>query len=136
MSQHSRAIVIVVLITLFTHAPLFARPFYNVDEATYSVIADELLRGGHLYRDAVDHKPPLIYWTYAAVYAVSGSYRIHFLHAVCLLWILGTAWILAGMAARACGPSAGFASALLYGTFSAASLPKWFLSANCELWMA
>lgn len=36
------------------------------DIATYAVYGHELLRGKRLYAELIDHKPPLIYWTFAA----------------------------------------------------------------------
>ena len=49
-----------------------ARPCLSDDEATYCVVAREMLHGRVLYRDVVDHKPPLIYLTYAATQALGG----------------------------------------------------------------
>lgn len=55
------------------------------DEAGYSVIANEIVDGGRPYIDAVDRKPPLLFWTYAAVFEVAGKYNWKALHLVSLL---------------------------------------------------
>ena len=47
--------------------------FFPSDEKTYSAIAQKILSGGILYKNAVDSKPPLIYYTYALIYKVFGS---------------------------------------------------------------
>ena len=49
------------------------RPCLSDDEAIYSVVGRrKVLDGRVLYRDIVDHKPPLIYLTYAATQALGG----------------------------------------------------------------
>ena len=53
------------------------RPCLSDDEATYCVVAREMLHGRVLYRDVVDHKPPLIYLTYAATQALGGPAQRH-----------------------------------------------------------
>ena len=49
--------------------PTFCRALLSDDEAIYAVTADALGRGDLLYRDVVDHKPPLIYHVYQAGFA-------------------------------------------------------------------
>jgi hypothetical protein len=122
----------VVAACLAAHVMIFSRPFFNADEAIYSAVAARLNDGGILYRDAVDHKPPLIYWTYALVFRGFGRYAMHAVHALCIGYILVAALALYRLGRRLYGVEAGFAAALLYGVYSACSLPKWFLAANAE----
>ena len=42
----------------------------------YSVVANEIVDGGRPYVDAVERKPPLLFWTYAAVFKVAGKYQL------------------------------------------------------------
>jgi 4-amino-4-deoxy-L-arabinose transferase-like glycosyltransferase len=57
-------------------------------EAMYSVVANEIVDGGRPYADAVERKPPLLFWTYAAVFKLAGKFNWKALHIVALLWTL------------------------------------------------
>src|SRR3977135_4030273 len=80
----------IVLLTIATRLPSLQHPQAIDDEAAYSVVANEIVDGGRPYVDAVDRKPPLLFWTYAAVFEVAGKYNWRALHVVALLWALGT----------------------------------------------
>jgi len=54
----------------------------------YSVVANEIVDGGRPYADAVERKPPLLFWTYAAVFKIAGKYNWKALHVVALVWTL------------------------------------------------
>lgn len=51
--------------------PLLSYP-YNFDQAVFSTVADTMARGGVMYRDAWDLKPPAIYATYYLARLVFG----------------------------------------------------------------
>src|ERR1700730_15822932 len=80
----------VVLLTVITRLPSLVHPLPIDDENLYSAIANEMVDGGLLYVDAVDRKPPLLFWTYAAIFEAVGKYNWKALHAVALLWVLAT----------------------------------------------
>jgi hypothetical protein len=114
------------------------RPCLSDDEATYCVVAREMLSGHVLYRDVVDHKPPLIYATYAATQALGGPRGgMRLLHVVTALVVLATALLLARVARRLCrgAEPAPFFAALLYVVFSTTLLDFDAQAANCELFM-
>jgi 4-amino-4-deoxy-L-arabinose transferase-like glycosyltransferase len=54
----------------------------------YSVVADEIVDGGRPYIDAVERKPPLLFWTYAAIFKIAGEFNWKALHFVALVWTL------------------------------------------------
>ncbi len=68
-----------------TRLPSLVHPQAIDDEAVYSVVANEIVDGGRPYIDAVERKPPLLFWTYAAIFEVAGKYNWKALHAVALL---------------------------------------------------
>src|SRR5450631_1095302 len=70
--------------------PTFSRPLLSDDEAIYAVTADALVRGDLLYRDVVDHKPPLIYQVYQAGFALLGRDNTQGAHALVVLAVLLT----------------------------------------------
>jgi 4-amino-4-deoxy-L-arabinose transferase-like glycosyltransferase len=126
-----------LLACLASRAVGFWRPCLSDDEAIYAVVAREILSGRVLYRDVVDHKPPLIYLTYAATQAVGGPVGgMRLLHLLTALVVLATA-CLVGRVARLAGGTAreGFAAALLYALFSTTLFAFDALAANCELYM-
>jgi hypothetical protein len=116
------------------------RPCLSDDEATYCVVAREMLHGRVLYRDVVDHKPPLIYLTYGAAQALGGVQSGMFLlHLLTIIVVWATALVLARIA-RQTGDTgsddgAPFAAALLYVVFTTTLLDFDALAANCELYM-
>src|ERR1700730_4152344 len=104
----------IVLLTIAIRLPSLLHPLPIDDEETYSLVANEIVDGGRVYADAVERKPPLLFWTYAAVYKVAGKYNWKVLHVVALIWTLGT---MAGLyLAGKClfDPFTGLVAALFY----------------------
>lgn len=121
--------------------PAFARPLLSDDEAIYATTADALMRGDRLYRDVVDHKPPLIYHVYQAGFAALGRYQTHGAHVLVVVAVLLTAMFLlflgnaAGEVEARAGPAAGLAAAALFLIFSTTWHDYDALAANCELFL-
>ena len=116
------------------------RPCLSDDEATYCVVAREMLHGRVLYRDIVDHKPPLIYLTYAATQALGGPrHGMLLLHLLTIGFVWATALLLGRIAAqaypRAFDDDVPFVAALLFIVFTTTLLDFDALAANCELYM-
>src|SRR5437016_11033768 len=80
----------IVVLTVAIRLPSFFHPQPIDDEGPYSVVANEIVDGGRPYVDATDRKPPLLFWTYAAVFEVAGKYNWKALHVAALVWTLGT----------------------------------------------
>jgi 4-amino-4-deoxy-L-arabinose transferase-like glycosyltransferase len=83
----------------------------------YSVVANEIVDGGRPYADAVERKPPLLFWMYAAVFKIAGKYNWRALHFVALLWTLCA---LAGLYVIGCelfDGNTGLIAALFYCVF-------------------
>src|SRR4029077_6978831 len=96
-----------VLIVL-AHAPSFAHRLLDGDEAIYGSIAALMNGGGALYAGGgVDNKPPGIYWVYAAVFRVAGTYQMTAVHAVGLLVLVATCVLLFAIARSLVGVRAG-----------------------------
>jgi hypothetical protein len=107
----------IVLLTVLTRLPALLHPQPIDDEAVYSVVANEIVDGGRPYVDAVERKPPLLFWTYAAVFKAAGKYNWRALHLVALLWTLGTMGGLYVIGKRLFGYETGLIAALLYSIF-------------------
>ncbi|MEP6810936.1 MAG: glycosyltransferase family 39 protein, partial [Chthoniobacterales bacterium] len=87
------------------------------DEDVYSVVANEIVDGGRPYVEAVERKPPLLFWTYAAIVEVGGKYNWPALHCVALLWTLGTMAGLYLIGRNLFDRETGLVAALLYSVF-------------------
>ena len=124
--------------------PTFGRPLLSDDEAIYAVTADALGRGDLLYRDVVDHKPPLIYHVYQAGFAALGQYDTQGAHALVVLAVLLTAGFLFALERREGGAEevdggasggVALAAAGLFLVFSTTWHDYDALAANCELFL-
>lgn len=73
LSASSKSIILILLSLLAVTPRLFFIdvPFER-DEGVYAYISDVIDRGGIPYRDAFDHKPPLIYYIYNVSFALFG----------------------------------------------------------------
>lgn len=106
--------ILLVLLTLLVRLPAIVHPKPIDDEGGYAVIANELLHGRSLYIDVVERKPPLLFWTYAAIFKIFGVYRWPPLHLAATAWILLTMWGLYAVAKTLFDRNTGLAAALFY----------------------
>jgi hypothetical protein len=129
-------VVAVFALGALLRAPTFLRPLLSDDEAIYATTADALDRGDRLYRDVVDHKPPLIYHLYQAGFALSAPYDTQGAHLLVVLSVLLTAALLFAIAAgRRAARAEGLAAAGLFLIFSTTWHDYDALAANCELFL-
>jgi hypothetical protein len=131
-------VVAVFALGLALRLPTFFRPMLSDDEAIYATTADALQRGDLLYRDVVDHKPPLIYHLYRAGFALFGRYETQGAHALVVLAVLLTAGLLLAIRrseGAACRPGEATVAAGLFLVFSTTWHDYDALAANCELFL-
>ena len=83
----------------------------------YSVVANEIVDGGRPYADAVERKPPLLFWTYAAVFKIAGKFNWKALHIVALVWTLCAMAGLYVIGSELFDLNTGLVAALLYSVF-------------------
>ncbi len=67
------AFALILALALLVHFPIFTSNRLDVDEASIGSIAQGLLRGGHLYTNLVDRKPPLLFYVYAGSFWITHS---------------------------------------------------------------
>jgi hypothetical protein len=121
--------------------PTFRYPLVSDDEAIYDAMAQVVVRGGVMYRDTVDHKPPGLTYTYSAVRAVvahlGGSFGavLTGVHLLGLLVVVLTCVALHAIAREVLAPRLAALPPLLYAFASAASVPPDSLAVNGELLM-
>src|SRR5512133_1046400 len=86
--QFRLAAIGIILLTVVIRLPSLVHPRAIDSEAMYSVVANEIVDGARPYADAVERKPPLLFWTYAAIFKVAGKFNWKALHFVAVVWTL------------------------------------------------
>src|SRR5881275_927310 len=107
----------IILLTVAIRLPSLLHPQPIDSEAMYSVVANEIVDGGRPYADAVERKPPLLFWTYAAVFKIAGKYNWEALHIVALVWTLCAMAGLYVIGRELFDGNTGLIAALFYSVF-------------------
>ena len=136
----SGLLVLALLACVVTRVPAYRYDVISDDEAIYDAMAHTVSAGGVMYHDTVDHKPPGLTYSYAAMRALVGGVHApadrvaHAVHTLGLLYALLTCLVLAGVARRAFPQTdaAGWA-ALSYAMASTIKQPVDGLAVNGEL---
>jgi len=108
-----------VFLTLATRLPLLRVDRPIDDEVVYAVVGQTIVDGGMPYASAVERKPPLLFYVYAAVLRTFGAYNWVALHLVEIIWILATMAGLYVVGRRLFDRDTGLIAALLYSIFQA-----------------
>lgn len=125
-----------VLAALVVHVPALRADPWNSDEAYLATQAQVLGRGGALYVDSVDRKPPIVPLIYAAAFSSTGSDRLLTVRLLAIAAVALAALLLAFEARRRFGDArAGPIAGLLFLGSSAAFFPKDVQTANFEVFM-
>src|SRR5262249_4555134 len=107
----------IILLTIVIRLPSLVHPQPIDSEGIYSVVANEIVDGGRPYIDAVERKPPLLFWTYAAIFEVVGKFNWTALHFVALVWTLCAMSGLYLIGRELFDRDTGLIAALSYGIF-------------------
>src|SRR5213079_3325651 len=107
----------IILLTVAIRLPSLLHPQPIDSEAMYSVVANEVVDGGRPYADAVERKPPLLFWTYAAIFEVAGKFNWEALHIVALVWTLCAMAGLYVIGSELFDCNTGLIAALFYSVF-------------------
>lgn len=122
-------------IILATRLPYVNVVCLNMDDGIMGAMATTILDGGLPYRDAWNHHPPLVYYLYAAVFAVAGRNNMVAVRLFTIAWVMATAWVLQKIGRESSDPEVGSLAALLYAVFSVAFLRRDALAADAEIIM-
>jgi hypothetical protein len=107
------------LLTVATRLPLLRLDRPIDDEVVYGVVAQAIVDGGVPYVNAVERKPPLLFYVYAAVLRIFGPSNWRALHLVEIAWILATMAGLFVLGRRLFDDDTGLIAALLYSIYQA-----------------
>ncbi len=123
-------------LALLLHLPGLVGPLFNSDEASLATMAMEIERGGTLYHETADRKPPVVPYIYALVFSATGERDLRPVRAVGALVLAGTALLLASEARRRTGTrAAAVAAGVLFLAGTAANFPADSQAAGFELFM-
>jgi hypothetical protein len=127
---------LLVAVTLVLHTPGFVVRLVNSDEASLATMGGVLERGGRLYHQVADRKPPVVPYVYAAVFRLTGSTDLRPVRLVAVLVLAATAVMLATEARRRYGSErAAICCGLLFVFAFAAFFPDDSQAATFELFM-
>lgn len=132
--QHREMILLaIILVGAFALRMFFLSEPFERDEGWYGTIAQEILHGGIPYRDAIDQKPPGVFYLYALGMAIFGktTEAIRVYTAVYASFTLLTVYWLAKKIA---GVSAGLWAGAVCAIFSSAPLLQ-ASSSNSEVFL-
>ncbi len=108
-----------LVLTVATRAPLLSVERPIDDEVVYAVVGQTIVDGGMPYVSAVERKPPLLFYVYAAALRLFGHDNWRALHGVEIAWILVTMAGLYVAGRRMFDDETGLMAALLYCIFQA-----------------
>ena len=123
-------------LALLLHLPGLVQPLFYSDEASLATMAMEIERGGTLYHETADRKPPVVPYIYSLVFTATGDQDIRPVRAVGALVLAATALLLASEARRRIGTrTAGVAAGVFFLAGTAANFPADSQAAGFELFM-
>jgi 4-amino-4-deoxy-L-arabinose transferase-like glycosyltransferase len=126
-------LLVLILVVAFSLRMFFLHEPFERDEGWYGTIAQEILHGGIPYRDAIDQKPPGVFYLYAVGMAFFGhtteSIRI-FTALYSSLTLLAVYWLARNLA----GPVAGLCAGAVCAFVASAPLLQ-ASSSNSEVFM-
>lgn len=108
----------VLIVSLLLRLPGFALPLER-DEGAYAYVAWNWLHGGLPYRDAFDHKPPLVYLLYMPPLLFGAPTALAIRVWATLLFLVDVALVFA-IGRRVWGRGVGLLAALLFGVAGSA----------------
>jgi hypothetical protein len=65
-------LVLITAVVVVLRLPSFFEPPWNTDEGIFGAVAQRVIEGGKLYRDAWESKPPLFLYLYVGIFKVFG----------------------------------------------------------------
>lgn len=135
MTRRAWAVLVIVGLVLITRLELLWISFFDVDETLFALYTKIWQHGGIPYISFIETKALGVYLFYALASRLSGSFpdvSMTAVHALSILWTLGTTWIVATIATRLFSARAGFFAALLFAAFTTTYVPK-FIATNIEV---
>jgi len=131
----TRIFLVLLALTFVLRLPAFFTPVFNSDETFLATQAHVLGDGGRLYEEAIDRKPPIVPYVYAATFSFFGTTALWSVRVVAMLAVALTALLLAIEARRRYGPRAGWIAGVMFAVAMVLFAPQDGQAANFEVFM-
>jgi 4-amino-4-deoxy-L-arabinose transferase-like glycosyltransferase len=136
LTKHTVSFLLMLgLFVLCLRLPYNSVKFWTIDEAGFAAVANKLIDGHILYKDAYDNKPPFIYVFYAGVFLLFGKGNMAAVHMATLFAALLSLWLLFLLSAEMFSKIVAQATAAAYAFFLVASKAGDVFSAMTEIYM-
>lgn len=131
-----RVALVATGLSVLTRLPgLVSGRLFNVDEAYLAAMGVTMGRGGSLYVDVVDRKPPVLPWLYSVSETLFGTVDLRFMRLLVVVAVAGTGVVVAALAVRlGASRHGGMAAAALLVLGTAAFPPADGQAANFEVY--
>jgi len=130
-----RIFLVLFALTFALRLPAFFTPVFNSDETFLATQAHVLNDGGQLYQDAIDRKPPIVPYVYAATFAFFETTALWSVRIIAMLAVALTALLLAIEGRRRYGARAGWIAGIMFVVAMVAFAPQDGQAANFEVFM-
>jgi 4-amino-4-deoxy-L-arabinose transferase-like glycosyltransferase len=130
-----RIFLMLLALTFVLRLPAFFVPVFNSDETFLATQAHVIGDGGQLYEEAIDRKPPIVPYVYAATFSFFETTALWSVRMVAMLAVALTALLLAIEARRRYGKRAGWIAGVLFVLAMVAFAPQDGQAANFEVFM-
>jgi 4-amino-4-deoxy-L-arabinose transferase-like glycosyltransferase len=130
-----RIFLVLLALTFVLRLPAFFTPVFNSDETFLATQAHVLNDGGELYQDAIDRKPPIVPYVYAATFSFFETTALWSVRIVAMFAVALTALLLAVEARRRYGGRAGWIAGILFVVATISFVPQDGQAANFEVFM-
>jgi 4-amino-4-deoxy-L-arabinose transferase-like glycosyltransferase len=134
-ADRRRLFLVLLLLTVVTRLPAFVVPVFNSDETFLATQAHVIQQGGQLYQDAIDRKPPVVPYLYAATFGFFDTTGLWSVRIMAMVAVAITAYLLAMEARRRYGRRAGWIAGVLCVGAMVAFAPQDGQAANFEVFM-
>ncbi|HRX49320.1 MAG TPA: glycosyltransferase family 39 protein [Spirochaetota bacterium] len=111
--------------------PVLYQHIIDIDETAFSEFASIMLNGGLPYIDAVDNKPPMTYYFFYLVYALTGIKSLITVHFFTTIWVIITGICIYLFGNRLKDDKTGLVASLLFVFMMHTYEPK-YISSNGE----
>jgi len=130
LERRSAPLVVFGGLVALLRLPSFVGQLFDPDEAAVSAQAIGLWRGGEMYVDGIDRKPPLAPFVYEWSHQLTGNTDLRPLHVLAALLLVGAAVLVAREARRIAGRQAMWWGGALMLTGALAMVPVDAQAAN------
>ena len=131
----TRLFLVLLALTFVLRMPAFFTPVFNSDETFLATQAHVLNDGGQLYEEAIDRKPPIVPYVYAATFTFFETSALWSVRVVAMLAVALTALLLAIEARRRYGSRAGWIAGVMFVVAMVLFAPQDGQAANFEVFM-